>query len=144
MAGGGNPPRPIRTVTEMTMNRQILVVDDSEIVLEVARDTLEEAGFEVATATCASEVDSHITATGKPALIIMDVMLPGISGDKKTWALKHNSSTSSIPVLLLSSKSEEDLVRLVRESGADGYIRKPFTEGEMIAAVGKILNESKA
>ena len=62
-------------------------------------------------------------------------MMPVLDGDKKAKLLKGDDLTRDIPILLLSSKNEEELARLVAESGADGFIRKPFTYREMIEAI---------
>ncbi|MCM2358689.1 MAG: response regulator [Geobacteraceae bacterium] len=115
--------------------KKILVVDDSEIVLAMACDALKEAGFEVVTALSAMEADSCIFSGDRPDLIILDVMLPMLDGDKKAKMLKDNELTRDIPILLLSSKPENELSRLVRESGADGFIRKPFTPQLMVSRV---------
>ncbi|KAF0215927.1 MAG: response regulator [Geobacteraceae bacterium] len=112
--------------------RKILVVDDSEIVLAMAREALEGGGFEVVTALSAKEADIYIFGQDKPDLIILDVMLPMLDGDKKAKMLKENELTKDIPILLLSSKPEEELRYLVKESGADGFVRKPFTDQQMV------------
>jgi len=118
---------------------RVLVVDDSEIVLDMARDVLEKRGFEVVTALNAKVADSFIYGGEKPDVIVMDVMLPVLDGDKKTRMLKDDASTSGIPVLLLSSKPEDDLIILVKESGADGYIRKPFAPGHLVGKIEAVI-----
>lgn len=115
--------------------KKILVVDDSEIVLAMASDALKEVGFEVVTALSAMEADRCIFSGDRPDLIILDVMLPMLDGDKKAKMLKENELTRDIPILLLSSKPENELIRLVKESGADGFIRKPFTSQLMVSRV---------
>ena len=125
------------------MKKRILVVDDSEIVLEMARDALEEGGFEVVTALNAREADKHIFCSDKPDVIILDVMLPVLDGDKKAKQLKDNELTRGIPVLLLSSKPEDELSRLVQESGADGFIRKPFAHGQLVEKIEKTLRDGR-
>ena len=117
------------------MSKRILVVDDSEIVLEKASEALIAKGYEVLTALNANSADCFIYGDRRPDVIIMDVMMPMLDGDRKTRMLKDDSATSGIPVLLLSSKSEKELDQLVTESGADGYIRKPFTFMEMIERI---------
>jgi len=117
------------------MSKRVLVVDDSEIVLEMASEALVAKGYEVFTAFSARDADRFIYGDSRPDIIIIDVMMPALDGDKKTRMLKDDSATSAIPVLLLSSKSEHELVHLVKESGADGYIRKPFTFREMIERI---------
>ena len=121
------------------MKKKVLVVDDSEIVLTMARDVLEEGGFEVVTALSALEADKYIFGQDKPDLIVLDVMLPMLDGDKKARMLKENKLTMDIPVLLLSSKPEDELLRLVKESGSDGFIRKPFTALLMVSKVAEAM-----
>jgi CheY-like chemotaxis protein len=122
--------------------KRILVVDDSEIVLDMARQALEEGGFEVVTAASAMEANEYIFCENKPALIIMDVMLPMLDGDKKAKLLKENELTREIPILLLSSKPENELRWLVKESGAEGFLRKPFTNLLMVAMVEETILEN--
>ena len=113
------------------MSKRVLVIDDSEIVLAMASEALIAKGYEVVTALSARDADRFIYCENRPDIIIIDVMMPNLDGDKKTKMLKDDSATSEIPVLLLSSKSERELAQLVTESGADGFIRKPFTFREM-------------
>lgn len=120
--------------------KRILVVDDSEIVLAMVREALEGSGFEVVTAMSAMEANNFIFCPDKPDLIIMDVMLPVLEGDKKAKMLKENEQSRDIPILLLSSKPEEELRHLVRESGSDGFIRKPFAHAQMVKKVEEALH----
>ena len=117
------------------MKKTILVVDDSEIVLAMAREALEDGGFEVVTALDTKESDTYIFDAKQPDVIILDVMLPGLDGDKKAKLLKANDLTRHIPILLLSSKPEDELRTLAKESGADGFIRKPFGHRQLVVAV---------
>lgn len=121
------------------MKQRILVVDDSEIALGMAREALEAGGFEVVTALDAKAADKYIFCDDQPDLIILDVMLPMLDGDKKAKMLKKNELTRHIPILLLSSKPEEELRWLVSESGADGFIRKPFGSRLFVAMVENAL-----
>jgi len=121
------------------MKKRVLVVDDSDIVLTMARDALEEGGFEVVTALNAKEADACIFSQARPDLIILDVMLPILDGDKKARMLKDNAVTRDIPILLLSSKPEDELHFLVKESGSDGYIRKPFAHRQLVMKVEESL-----
>jgi len=124
------------------VRKRILVVDDSEIVLDMARQALEEGGFEVVTAASAMEANEYIFCENRPALIIMDVMLPMLDGDKKAKMLKENELTREIPILLLSSKPDNELRWLVKESGANGFLRKPFTKPLMVARVEETIREN--
>lgn len=124
--------------------QKILLVDDSELVLAMARDALEIAGFEVFTATNGIEANSYIFSRNKPDLIILDVMLPMLDGNKKAKLLREKEYSKHIPILLLSSKSEEDMRRLTFESGADGFIRKPFTHEGLVSQVRAFLSGLEA
>jgi DNA-binding response OmpR family regulator len=123
------------------MKKRVLVVDDSPIALAMAREALEEGGFEVITALDAKEADICIYGSIRPDIVILDVMLPMLDGDKKAKLLKGNELTRDIPILLLSSKPEEELSLLVDESGADGFIRKPFGHLQIVAKVEDTLRE---
>lgn len=119
--------------------QRVLIVDDSELVLAMASDALEEAGYEVICAKNGLEANSYIFSAHKPDLIILDVMLPMLDGNKKAKLLREKASSAKIPILLLSSKNEDDLRRLTAEAGADGYISKPFTSEGIVASVKKFL-----
>ena len=122
--------------------QRILIVDDSELVLVMARDALEEAAYEVFTATNGIEANSYIFSVNKPDLIILDVMLPMLDGNKKAKLLREKEFSREIPILLLSSKSEDELRRLTAEAGADGFIRKPFTSAGIVESVREYLGKS--
>ena len=117
------------------MIKRVLVVDDSKIVLEKALEALGCRGYEVSTALSADAADAIIYSSSRPDIIILDVMMPVLDGDKKARILKADDSTKEIPILLMSSKPEDELAILATESGADGYIRKPFTSDEMVSKI---------
>jgi len=121
------------------MQRSILIIDDSELVLTMAKDALSEAGYQVITATNGIEANRYIFAKPAPDLIIMDIMMPMLDGHKKARILKDNEMSKHIPILLWSSKSEQELKELANEAGADGFIAKPFTSIEIQGKVRKCL-----
>jgi DNA-binding response OmpR family regulator len=121
------------------MPKNILIIDDSELVLAMAKDALEEAGYAVQTATNGIEANRFIFSKNRPDLIIMDIMMPMLDGNKKAKILKENEMSRDIPILLLSSKSDEEMRRLTAEAGADGYILKPFSPIEITGKVRKCL-----
>jgi DNA-binding response OmpR family regulator len=121
------------------MKKKIVVVDDSELVLEMASDILEGAGYEVCTASNSIEANQYIFSVERPALIILDVMMPLLDGDKKLKILKNSEHTSNIPVIYLSSKPEAELQQLTVDTGADGYVCKPFSAAALLAVVRKFV-----
>jgi DNA-binding response OmpR family regulator len=122
------------------MSKKILVIDDSPLVLAMASDALQAAGFEVFTATNGIESNSYIFSTNnRPDLIILDIMMPLLDGNKKAKILKEKDFSKDIPILFISSKDEAELSKLVEESGVDGYICKPFTPQGIVNSVRKVL-----
>ncbi len=120
--------------------RKILIIDDSELVLAMAGDALKGAGYEVFTATNGIEANSYIfSTTNRPDLIILDIMMPLLDGNKKAKILKEKDFSREIPIMFISSKSEDELEKLVVESGADGYVCKPFSSQTIVNAVRKLL-----
>jgi DNA-binding response OmpR family regulator len=122
------------------MKKNILVIDDSELVLAMAQDALEESGYSVQTATNGIEANRYIFSRNRPDLIIIDIMMPMLDGNEKAKILKENEASRDIPILLLSSKSDEEMRRLTEEAGADGYILKPFTAIEIASKVRRCLS----
>jgi len=122
----------------------ILIIDDSELVLAMAKDALEEAGYLVQTATNGIEANRYIFSKNRPNLIIMDIMMPMLDGNEKAKILKENEMSRDIPILLLSSKSDAEMRRLTEDAGADGYILKPFTPIEITSKVRKCLTVTRS
>ncbi len=122
------------------MSKKILVIDDSPLVLAMASDALKSAGYEVFTATNGIEANSFIFSfNNRPDLIIMDIMMPLLDGNKKAKILKDKDYSKDIPILFISSKSEDELKKIVEEAGADGYICKPFAPADIVTSVKKAL-----
>ena len=121
------------------MKEKILIIDDSELVLAMAKDALDQAGYQVVTATNGIEANRFIFSKDKPDLIIMDIMMPMLDGNKKAKLLKENEVSRDIPILLLSSKSEAEMRELAVEAGANGYILKPFTPAQITETVRRCL-----
>lgn len=120
--------------------KKILIIDDSELVLAMAKDALEGAGYEVFTASNGIEANSYIFSThNRPDLILMDIMMPLLDGNKKAKILKQQPHSQDIPIMFISSKPEAELAALVAEAGADGYICKPFSPAGIIGSVRKVL-----
>lgn len=122
--------------------KKVLIIDDSELVLAMAKDALEEAGYEVFTASNGIEANSYIFSThNRPDLILMDIMMPLLDGNKKAKILKQQTHSKDIPIMFISSKPEAELATLVAEAGADGYICKPFSPAGIVGKVRNLLKD---
>jgi len=117
------------------MAKHIVVIDDCRVTLAILTDMLESAGFRVSTAEDSISSNHLIYNSAPPDMILLDVMMPHMSGDKKAKKLKERQGSSGIPVLLISSKNESELSELVSSSGADGFLRKPFTADKLLDTV---------
>lgn len=116
-------------------NRHILVVDDEERMVRFVRLNLEHDGFKVSEAYRGMEAIDKVR-TLLPDLVILDVMLPDIDGFE---VLRIIRETSSIPVIMLTAKGEEDDRVRGLELGADDYITKPFSPRELVSRVRAVL-----
>ncbi len=121
----------------MTIPR-ILAVDDEPAVGEMLRFILEQEGFQADIVEDASQAISQIRKT-RPDLILLDWMMPGMSGIELAGRLKSDSDTESIPIIMLTAKGEEgDKVRGL-DIGAEDYVTKPFSARELLARIRTIL-----
>lgn len=116
----------------------ILVVEDDADILQLLRFTLESAHFDVVTASTGS-AGLEAARRHLPALVLLDLMLPGMSGFDICRELKRHQETSSIPVIMLTARSEE-VDRIVGlELGADDYVTKPFSPRELVLRIRAVL-----
>ena len=117
------------------MAKHIVVIDDCRVTLSVVKDMLTAAGFDVSTAENSVYSNHLIYGSPPPDLILLDVMMPLMSGEKKARLLKDREKSRNIPVLLISSKTEHELRNLAVDSGANGYITKPFTADQLVCTI---------
>jgi DNA-binding response OmpR family regulator len=117
------------------MAKHIVIIDDCRVTLAMLTDILEDAGFKVSTAEDSVYSNHLIYNSSPPDLILLDVMLPHMAGDRKAKLLKSRDKSHDIPVLLISSKEEPELQQLVDNSGADGFLHKPFSADKLLNTV---------
>ncbi len=120
------------------MPEKILVVDDEKDLLELVEYNLGKEGYKVLTAE--NGIDALKAAKKEyPALIVLDIMLPGMQGLEVLRELKKRPESQNIPVILLTAKGEELDKVLGLELGADDYVTKPFSPRELVARVKAVL-----
>lgn len=118
--------------------QRILVVDDERDILELIRFNLEHAGFEVFTVDTG---EAGLAQAGRisPDLVVLDLMLPGLDGFEVCRRLKSGDETASIPVLMLTARSEDPDIVTGLDVGADDYVTKPFSPKVLTARIKAIL-----
>ncbi|ULQ46499.1 phosphate regulon transcriptional regulator PhoB [Flagellatimonas centrodinii] len=122
-------------------NKLILVVEDEAAIREMVRFALTRAEYRVAEAGSAQEARLRM-ADERPDLILMDWMMPGISGVELTRELKGSASNRDIPVIMVTARAEEEDKIRGLNTGCDDYVSKPFSFPELLARIQAVLRRS--
>ena len=136
----------MRTITDSAPKSgttpRVLVVEDEPDIAALIAYQLTREGFRVETSSNGTEA---LTAVGReiPDLVVLDRMLPGLSGDDVLRQLRQESATRNIPVLVLTARREQEERIEGFELGADDYITKPFSPRELVLRVQAILRRSR-
>ena len=123
------------------MSALVLIVEDEPAQVEVLRYNLEKNGYRTSVAHVGEEA-LMLAEEEEPDLVILDWMLPDISGIEICRRLKSQPKTRSLPVIMLTARGEEDDRIRGLESGADDYVVKPYSPAEMMARVQALLRRS--
>ncbi len=118
--------------------KHILIVEDEQPIREMIMFALAGAGYEVREAADAREAQASI-AERLPDLILLDWMLPGISGIDFARRLKRDELTRELPIIMLTARAEEEDKVQGLESGADDYVTKPFSPRELVARIRAVM-----
>jgi len=119
----------------------VLVLDDNPLVLKLARALLEREGCTVLTAVSWIEFN-HVLASNTPDIILLDVNLPSIKGNRLSEVLKSQSNKKHIPIVLISDLPERNLEEMFPSSGADAWMKKPLTKEKLVDLIGGLLPAS--
>lgn len=121
---------------------EILIIDDSPTDVRVLTTLLERAGHQVASVGNAEEGIDRVRGTPPPALVIMDVIMPGMNGFQATRTLTRDPNTAEVPIVMITSKAmETDRVWGLRQ-GARAFITKPVNERELLACINQLLSSA--
>ena len=124
------------------MKGKILLVEDEAPIREMLGYTLMKAGYTLREAADVEQA-RPILAGDRPDLVLLDWMLPGMSGAEYARRIRSNPDTSDIPIIMLTARGEEaDKVRGL-DTGADDYITKPFSTGELLARIRAVMRRAK-
>ncbi len=124
-------------------SKHILIVDDSRDIVEVVALNLKRAGYTVTVAFDGRDALKQIDAK-RPDLILLDVMLPGLSGTEVATRVRANPVTANVPITMLTARAEEADQLVGLTVGADDYITKPFSMKVLIARIDAVLRRTSA
>ena len=122
------------------MKRKILLVEDHPANIEMLRMGLELLGYTVTVAEDGEEA-VELAAAELPDLIVMDILLPKVSGLEAVSRIRSNPKTKAIPILAATALAMPGDMEKCLKSGCDAYIAKPFTPKQLAAAIEKLLKD---
>ena len=122
---------------ETGQKRRILVADDDPVILRLIEVNLGLEGFEVETAGRGEDALAR-ARDRSPDLILLDVMMPGMSGWEVARRLKEDAKTADIPVVFLSARTQEEDRRRGQELGVVAYVTKPFDPDDLVDTVRRL------
>ncbi|WP_082362167.1 response regulator [Chondromyces crocatus] len=128
-----------REPTSTRSKKKILVVDDSFTSLSTQQGTL--ADYDVVLARNGRE-GIRQAITERPDLILMDVNMPGMDGFQACRWLRAFEATKTVPIIIMTTRSDPQSVKVAYANGCNGYLVKPFKEEELLTSVRKLLGES--
>lgn len=120
------------------MKVKILVVDDEVAICNMLSLALQTAGYEVESVHDGKDVMAALV-NSQPDLILLDWMLPGISGIELARQIKQSPDFNELPIIMLTARTEEDSKVTGLESGADDYVTKPFSIRELVSRIKAVL-----
>lgn len=120
------------------MSSKVLLVDDVKFFLELERSFLDREGFEVLTAEGGRDA-IDIVRRERPAVVLLDLHMPGMSGDEVCRAIKADPELCKTPVIMVTSGQKEEEWQRCRAAGCDGFLRKPLSQVEVLETIGRFL-----
>jgi DNA-binding response OmpR family regulator len=121
----------------------ILVADDDDDILLLVTTRLRRDGFDVVSASSGDQALA-LAQERKPVLAVLDIGMPGLDGLEVLAAIRADDELRGMLVLLLTAKAQESDVRRGYESGADAYVKKPFSPAELSTRVQALLEQAEA
>lgn len=119
--------------------RTVLVVEDEDDVAEILSYSLRREGFKVLTASEAAE-GLAVVQSERPDIVLLDVMMPGITGWEMLERMRRDEGTRRIPVIMVTVLEEPRFVEKAAEYDAAGYIQKPFRPAEVLRTIRSVLD----
>lgn len=122
----------------------ILIIEDDRAIRSVISVVLKGAGYSIVKEAETGDDGLRIARELKPSLVLLDIMLPGIDGFSVCRRIRENPETASIPVIMLTARSEEEDIVRGLEAGADDYVTKPFSRQVLLARIRAVLRRPES
>lgn len=126
----------------VTKGKKILLVDDASVFLSLAGKMLERTGAQILSARNGLDAIKLVQAEN-PDVVVLDLLMPEMTGDKVCSMIKNDPSTSDIPVIIVTSRGMPEELDRCRRAGCDDFLTKPVKEGILFAKVSELLKASR-
>lgn len=123
--------------------KRVLVVDDDPDLLKLVRLLLMRSGMEVLTADDAYSARQILTTSSLPDLLILDIMLPDISGIDFLRQMRNERDYDDLPVMILSALIDPEQIRVALDAGADRYLTKPYVASNLVTITQELLRTGR-
>jgi len=128
--------------TEGQTNHTAVVVEDDQIIVTLLEHMLSRQGFVVRVAHDGRQATEFIETLPPPDLVLLDVMLPYVDGFELIRKIREHATWNQVPVIMLTSKSQEQNIVRALDYGANDYLVKPFRPGELLARIRRVTKLS--
>ena len=129
--------------TQVAAERIAVVVEDDQIVVKLLEHLLSREGFGVQTALNGRQaLDFMENLLTPPALVLLDVMLPYVDGFELIRKIREHVTWNHVPIIMLTSKTQEQNIVRALDSGASDYVVKPFRPGELMSRIRRVMKSS--
>jgi len=141
--GEGDKEQGLETL-QRRAERTALVVEDDQIVVMLLEHMLSRRGFRVQIARDGRQASDFVeTSLTPPALVLLDVMLPYLDGFELIRKIRQRGAWNDVPIIMLTSKSQEQNIVRALDSGANDYVVKPFRPDELLARIRRLTEASQ-
>lgn len=129
-----------KALTSRNQDNLIMLVEDDRVIAKLLSHMLEQRGFEVAVASDGREAVEVIDNGRVPLLVLLDIILPCLDGFAILSEIRSRKPWKNVPIIMLTSKTQEFNVVRAFEGGANDYVTKPFQIGELIVRINRLLS----
>lgn len=128
----------------MESKETILIVDDDSDTRTVVRTILTTEDYKVSEVASGEQAIEYLRTNTAPALVILDIMMPGMSGLEVAMRMKQHPETQNIPIIILTAKGDsQDLLTAYKDYAVDYYISKPFTSKQLLNGIKIVLGNEE-